>query len=170
MRHIYINGCINKQNIRIWGTERSDTKYEHFFNCPKITVWCGFTCNFRLQLYVFPRHTTITSDTYCQMLLNFVVPKLKKRRKHSKTIFMQDGAAPHTANKTKEVLKKQFSDVIGLGFQSNWPSHSPDLTPCDFFLWGYLKEKVYSPSKNYKSLDELQDAVINVYESIPQEF
>ena len=57
---------------------------------------------------------------------------------------MQDGAAPHTAKKTKEVLKKQFSDVIGLGFQSNWPSHSPDLTP--FFLWGYLKEKVYSPS------------------------
>jgi hypothetical protein len=21
-----------------------------------------------------------------------------------------------------------------------WPPRSPDLTPCDFFLWGYVKE------------------------------
>lgn len=25
----------------------------------------------------------------------------------------------------------------------NWPSRSPDLTVPDFFLWGYLKERVY---------------------------
>ena len=24
-----------------------------------------------------------------------------------------------------------------------WPSYSPDLNPADFFLWGYLKERVY---------------------------
>lgn len=26
----------------------------------------------------------------------------------------------------------------------NWPPRSPDLTPMDFFLWGYLKSKVYT--------------------------
>jgi len=26
-----------------------------------------------------------------------------------------------------------------LGFYS----HSPDATPCDFFLWGYIKDQVY---------------------------
>ena len=25
-----------------------------------------------------------------------------------------------------------------------WPSRSPDLTVCDFHLWGYLKNKVYA--------------------------
>ncbi|GBM90309.1 hypothetical protein AVEN_148622-1, partial [Araneus ventricosus] len=25
------------------------------------------------------------------------------------------------------------------------PPRSPDITPCDFFLWGYMKEKVYVP-------------------------
>ena len=25
----------------------------------------------------------------------------------------------------------------------NWPSRSSDLTSPDFFLWGYLKERVY---------------------------
>ncbi|GBN59853.1 hypothetical protein AVEN_111687-1 [Araneus ventricosus] len=25
-----------------------------------------------------------------------------------------------------------------------WPSRSPDLNPCDFWLWGYLKDVVFS--------------------------
>lgn len=24
-----------------------------------------------------------------------------------------------------------------------WPARSPDLTPLDFFLWGFLKDKVF---------------------------
>ncbi len=27
----------------------------------------------------------------------------------------------------------------------SWPAHSPDLNPCDYFLWGYLKSTVYRP-------------------------
>jgi hypothetical protein len=26
-----------------------------------------------------------------------------------------------------------------------WPPRSPDLTPCDFFLWGYVKEQALVP-------------------------
>jgi hypothetical protein len=26
-----------------------------------------------------------------------------------------------------------------------WLPHSPDATPCDFFLWGYVKNQVYVP-------------------------
>ena len=25
-----------------------------------------------------------------------------------------------------------------------WPPRSPDMTPLDFFLWGYVKDQVYS--------------------------
>jgi hypothetical protein len=31
---------------------------------------------------------------------------------------------------------------------------SPDLNPCDFFLWGYLKAKLYNPLP--KTLDDLE--------------
>ena len=24
----------------------------------------------------------------------------------------------------------------------SWPARSPDLNPCDFWLWGYLKDRV----------------------------
>ena len=27
----------------------------------------------------------------------------------------------------------------------DWPARSPDLNPCDSFLWGFLKSKVYCP-------------------------
>ncbi|PNF17887.1 hypothetical protein B7P43_G02250 [Cryptotermes secundus] len=26
-----------------------------------------------------------------------------------------------------------------------WSPRSPDLTPCDYFLWGYIKRRVYVP-------------------------
>jgi hypothetical protein len=27
-----------------------------------------------------------------------------------------------------------------------WPPLSPDLTPCDFLLWGFIKDRVVVPS------------------------
>ena len=36
----------------------------------------------------------------------------------------------------------------------NWPPRSPDLNPCDYFLWGYLKARVYSPMP--KTIEDLQ--------------
>ena len=26
-----------------------------------------------------------------------------------------------------------------------WPHRSPDLTPCDFFFWGFVKDTVFVP-------------------------
>ena len=34
--------------------------------------------------------------------------------------------------------------LISLRGDVGWPAHSSDLAPCDFFLWGYLKSKVYT--------------------------
>ena len=38
-----------------------------------------------------------------------------------------------------------------------WPAHSSDLNPCNFFLWGYLKSKVYS--NRPQSIEQLKDAI-----------
>ena len=35
-----------------------------------------------------------------------------------------------------------------------WPPRSPDLTVPDYFLWGYLKSKVYASKP--KTIDELK--------------
>lgn len=42
-----------------------------------------------------------------------------------------------------EVKSRVPVGSISRGGNINWPPRSPDLTPMDFFLWGYLKSKVY---------------------------
>ena len=48
------------------------------------------------------------------------------------------------------------------------PARSPDLTPCDFFLWGWLKEQVYSTKP--QNLEEFKGRTREVMTFIPQEF
>jgi hypothetical protein len=52
-----------------------------------------------------------------------------------------------------------LSDVFGDRIISSdiWPARSLDLNPCDFFFWGYLKDKVYS--NNPRTEEELQDNI-----------
>ena len=47
-----------------------------------------------------------------------------------------------TARSTMEYLKDFFEDR--LISSPLWPPRSPDLTSPDFFLWGFLKSRVYS--------------------------
>ena len=49
-----------------------------------------------------------------------------------------------------------------------WPTRSPNLTPCDLFLWDWLKEQVYSTKRTI--LNELEGRIREVMSSIPQEF
>ena len=32
------------------------------------------------------------------------------------------------------------------GHATEWPPRSPDVTPMDLFLWGYIMDKVYQPA------------------------
>ena len=48
-----------------------------------------------------------------------------------------------------------------------WPSRSPDLNPCDFFLWGYLKSRVFNPLPN--NLDELKANLVREISNIPND-
>lgn len=91
-----------------------------------------------------------------------------------KSYLMQDGATPHTANKTLKFLYTNFRGrVISGKYQEKfncgltWPAHSPDLNPCDFLLWGYLKSKVYNRPLN--SIEELETQILEQVDAIPKE-
>ncbi|GFW84746.1 uncharacterized protein TNCV_1814761 [Trichonephila clavipes] len=59
--------------------------------------------------------------------------------------FQQDGATCHTARATIDLLKDTFGDRLISRFGPvNWPPRSCDLTPLDYFLWGYVKSLVYA--------------------------
>ena len=70
--------------------------------------------------------------------------------------FMQDGAHLHTANVVLDFLYETFNlRVMSHWFPECheggklWPPHSLDIYPCDFFLWGFLKGKVFQRRPEY---------------------
>jgi len=57
--------------------------------------------------------------------------------------------------------------LISLRGDVEWPARSPDLGPCDVFLWGYLKEKVFKHRP--RSLEDLKKRIQQEIDSIPPE-
>ena len=60
--------------------------------------------------------------------------------------YQQDEATCLTSGKTIGLLQEIFSSHLILGYGDvdvDWPSRSSDLTALDYFLWIYLKDRVY---------------------------
>ncbi|GFV72972.1 transposable element Tc3 transposase [Trichonephila clavipes] len=75
-----------------------------------------------------------------------------------RAVIQQDGATCHTARATIDLLKDTFDDRLISRFGSvNWPPRSCDLTPLDYFLWGYVKSLVYADKP--QTLDHLEDNI-----------
>ena len=65
----------------------------------------------------------------------------------------------------KQYLVTAFGNqIIGYGSFKEWHSLSPDLTPLDFFLWGYQKQKEYvTPPQTLQDLQlRATDACVNI--------
>ena len=45
-----------------------------------------------------------------------------------------------------------------------WPPRSPDLNPCDFFLWEAIKEKVYFD--HIETVEDLEDQIEAAFASV----
>ena len=72
--------------------------------------------------------------------------------------FQQDSATAHTANESMTIVRNMFSGHLISRFGDvPWPPRSPDLSKCDFFLWGYLKSRVYTHKPCM--LNDLKEAI-----------
>ncbi|GFX18545.1 uncharacterized protein TNCV_3371181 [Trichonephila clavipes] len=79
--------------------------------------------------------------------------------------FQQDGATCHTACATIDLLKDTFGDRLISRFGPvSWPPRSCDLTPVDYFLWGYVKSLVYADKP--QTLDHLENNIRRVIADI----
>jgi len=50
----------------------------------------------------------------------------------------------------------------------SWPPRSPDMIPCDFLLWGYVKERVYVPPLP-ADLNELTNRITAAVKSVTED-
>ncbi|GBN86028.1 hypothetical protein AVEN_208269-1 [Araneus ventricosus] len=170
--HFHLNGFVNKQKWRFWGSENPHLCEEKPLHSPTVTAWVA-VCS-RGNIVPFFISETISSELYITILEQFVSTQLVLEDRPKIEWFMQDGARPGRTEKVFRFLDEYFGNiVIALDYPKfietgmDWPPYSPDLTPCDYFLWGALKDTVY---RNHPSmLAELELAICVACNSISVE-
>ncbi|XP_025017224.1 histone-lysine N-methyltransferase SETMAR-like [Tetranychus urticae] len=170
--HFHLQGYVNKQNWRHWGSEKPDFSRIKPLHPQRVTVFAGIHAGGIIGPYCFPE--SVTGEKYHSLLVNKVLPAMYDKEIVSGYWWMQDGAPPHRVQSVIDLLDQNFyGRVIALGYPERygrgmaWPPYSPDLNPMDFFAWGYTKDKVYRSEKH--SLDSLHTAIKNVFSQISTE-
>ena len=114
----------------------------------------------------FFKGTTIKAEQYVPLLRDWLLQNLPRG-----CVFQQDGAPPHWALVTRDFLNQSLPNKwIGRASDEDaalihWPPRSPDLTPLDFYLWGFIKTKIYT-SPMPKNLTQLRQRIKSVIEEI----
>ena len=103
----------------------------------------------------FILRNTVNAERQLTMLREEIWSFISTLKNIEDVIIMQDGAPPHSAIVVREWLNANFPGrwMSRCGLHE-WPDRSPDLTPCDFFPLGWLKEQVYSTKPT--TLEELE--------------
>jgi len=136
-------------------------------NRPKVAVWCGMTANRVIGPHLL--RDTMNAERYLQMLEDYVWPVVSGWENIDELVFMHDGAPPHFALIVHPWLDQNFPGRwLGRRGPHEWPARSPDLTPCDFFLWGWTKEDVYRAKPH--TMEHLEDRIRNVITKVPHDF
>ncbi|GFU25313.1 putative DD41D transposase [Trichonephila clavipes] len=162
--HFWLNGYVNKQNCRISSEANPQVYVETPLHPEKLTVWCALWAGGILLQNDEGHNVTVNGDRYRAMITNFFIPELNNHDVQE-LWFQQDGATCHTAHATIDLLKDAFGDRLISRFGPvNWPPRSCDLTPLDYFLWGYIKPLVSADKP--QTLDHLEDNIRRVIADI----
>ncbi|GFV71310.1 putative DD41D transposase [Trichonephila clavipes] len=158
-----------KQNCRIWSEANLQVYVETPLHPEKLTVWYALWAGGIIGPYFFKNdedhNVTVNGDRYRAMITTFFIPEFNNHDVQE-LLFQQDGATCRTARATIDLLKDTFGDRLISRFgPMNWPPRSCDLTPLNYFLWGYVKSLVYSDKP--QTLDHFEDNIRRVIADIP---
>ncbi len=158
----HINGQVNNWNVRAYAAQAQDVQ-DFVFDCPhsrdKCTVWIGL-CGDNTIFGPLFFDNNLKWLVYVDMINNDIVPELHQRYGTLRNgaiprkWWVHDGAPTHHRILVLDRLQQLFPNhVCGLRHNQVYPPRSPDLTPLDFYLWSYLKMKVFqTPPANLQDL------------------
>ena len=143
-----LDGYVTKQNCRVWGTENPYLTKAKVRPDNNVTVWAAMSVK---EIYLHFFDSTLTNESYTQFLETKFLPLAKKRGLVNKLYFMQDETMPHQTQEVLQAIHKVYGNrAIGQEYPKfahggiAWPPYSPDLNPCDYFLWGHIKDHCYT--------------------------
>lgn len=137
------DGVTNFHNLHAWEHENPHHKKPASFQRRfSVNVWAGIIENtFIGPVYLPP---VINGENYLQFLNNAPFDDDIPIGLRNRVVYQQDGAPAHFTLAVRQWLNERYPGRwIGRGGPIAWPPRSPDLTPLDFYVWGYLKAEVY---------------------------
>lgn len=147
------------------GQKRSEmevyTKQSH----PKgVMVWVGISANGCTQARFVNPGAKVNSDYYIKKILTpFIRKDIPKLYPNGDFCFHQDSAPSHVAKKTLKFLEDNNIPIIT---PSQWMPNSPDAAPCDYFFWGYLKNRM--KRRKVTTISGLKKAIREEVRKVPQ--
>lgn len=165
--HFHLDGTVNRHNCRYWARENPAWVTEQSLHSPRTTAWAAIWRGGIIGPFFVDEN--ITSERYLTMLKEQFWPAVVRHHLQHDMLFMQDGAPPHWGKQVRLWLDQRFPGRW-MGRDSPnmpWPPRSPDLTPCDFFMWGFIKSKVYDTS--VQDIEELKLRIQRAFSQITGE-
>jgi hypothetical protein len=120
----------------------------HLFGVPYLLYVFSKISSQQVYGPFFFAEETVTGRTYLDMLQLWLVPQLQNLPTF---IFQQYGSPARFHCEVRQYLNTVLpGHWIGRASGNDKPlllrpSRSPDITPSDFFLWGYVKDRVFVP-------------------------
>ena len=110
-----------------------------------VNVWCAVLDDQLIGPFILEGR--LTGEAYLRFLQEELPPLLEDvpLNKQGCMYFQHDGAPPHFSLEVRNFVNYHFPGRwIRRGGPHNWPARSPDLSPLDYCVLGWMKELVYS--------------------------
>ena len=163
------HGQLNRHNMHYWSDTNPHWLRQAVIQRPwSVNVWCGIYNGQIIGPYFFDGH--LTGGVYNEFLTTQLPILLEDVPLHNRhTMWYQhDGCPAHNAGINRQELNTTFPGRwIGRGGPVHWPARSPDLTPLDYYLWGYLKDQVYRTEPTTR--EDMKQRIRQACANIPQE-
>ena len=165
----YLSNCGGQRKVQYVSRGGGESARIPYYNKPSfakgVMVWAGVSSKGKTKLYFVQPGAKINAQYYIQNILTpFISKDVKRLYPNGDFILHQDSAPSHAAKTTINFLMDKGIKFIT---PEQWTPMSPDASPMDYFVWGYLKQKLWSRKVN--SLEGLKTALKQEWKKLPQD-
>ncbi|KAA6371257.1 MAG: putative Mariner Mos1 transposase, partial [Streblomastix strix] len=156
---LYLDNPSNSQWIDI--NESRPTAPRKAIGAQKVMLTVFFGADRIWLIHAMPQKKSVTSITFINDILTPLLQSVRSSNPELKQIYVHfDNASSHNSHATTQFLEE--NKIIRVAH----PPYSPDLSPCGYFLFGYLKRILQG--NTFKTVEEAVDAASKILYSIPK--
>ena len=130
----------------------------------KVMLIVFFDCKGLVHYEFVPEGQTVNQEFYKAVLVRLMEKVRRKRRnlwENKQWLLHHDNAPAHSALSIRQFLTSRHVTTL------DHPPYSPDLAPCDFFLFPKLKSVL--KGNRFEDIDDIKDETTSLLKNIKEE-